>query len=348
MGLLVDKVSRKKLLYGAVIAFSLSTLVSATTSSFGVLLLMRFFLGALVSATEPAGFSMLGDLFPRSVRTTANSIVGTGSYLGSGLASFLILIVGTYGWRAAYAAKAAFGLITGLAAYLLLKEPERGMLSKIESEIFFCETKPDANSCEVALEEEKEDVDNRSLMAKFFGALTDLIKHPVAKWAGLGASLRYFGIFACDYYLPMFFLRNYPAYRPEFAIFYSLIVLFCGFSSALGGGIICDKFGAGKPMTKANVCIIGNMIAMPMFALGTLCTGNFWFSLFMIAGKYLFGEPWKSPAVTMMQNTTNPSKFGNIVSAYQFFYIMAGCLSTVLFGGLVNFLGCASNPVAIG
>jgi MFS family permease len=51
-------------------------------------------LGALVSATEPAGYSMLGDLFPRSVRTTANSIVGTGSYLGAGLASFLIMIVG--------------------------------------------------------------------------------------------------------------------------------------------------------------------------------------------------------------------------------------------------------------
>jgi MFS family permease len=128
MGLLVDKVSRKKLLCGAVIAFSMSTVISATTSSFAVMLLMRFFLGALVSATEPAGFSMLGDLFPRTVRTTANSIVGTGSYLGSGLASFLIMIVGSYGWRAAYAVKGGFGILIGLSALLVLREPERGML----------------------------------------------------------------------------------------------------------------------------------------------------------------------------------------------------------------------------
>jgi len=130
MGLLVDKMSRKKLLVGAVIAFSMSTLVSSVTTSFGVLLLMRFFLGALVSATEPAAFSMLGDLFPRTVRTTANSIVGTGSYLGSGLASLLIMITGTYGWRAAYFSKAVFGLVTGFFAFLVLKEPERGMLQK--------------------------------------------------------------------------------------------------------------------------------------------------------------------------------------------------------------------------
>jgi hypothetical protein len=136
----------------------------------------------------------------------------------------------------------------------------------------------------------------------------------------------------------MYFLRNYVNFRPEFALFYSMIVLFGGFTSALAGGVICDKFGAGKPMMKANVCIIGNMIAMPMFLAGVLCTGNFWFSLLMIAGKYLFGEPWKSPAITMMQNTTDPKKFGNIVSAYQFFYIMAGCLSTVMFGAIVNYL----------
>lgn len=146
----------------------------------------------------------------------------------------------------------------------------------------------------------------------------------------------------------MYFLRNYAANRAEFAVFYSLIVLFGGFTSALAGGLICDKFGAGKPMTKANVCIAGNFLAMPMFAAAVLCTGNFWFSLAMVGGKYLFGEPWKSPAITMMQNTTNPKKFGNIVSAYQFCYVMAGCLSTVLFGALVNKFNCAGNPVAIG
>lgn len=66
------------------------------------------------------------------------------------------------------------------------------------------------------------------------------------------------------------------------------------------GGIICDKFGKGKPMMKSWVCIIGNMLAMPMFNMAVLITNNFWLSITMIGLKYIFGEPWKSPAVTMM------------------------------------------------
>jgi hypothetical protein len=37
------------------------------------------------------------------------------------------------------------------------------MLSKIESEVFYCETKPDAGECEVALEDEEDEEDKRSL-----------------------------------------------------------------------------------------------------------------------------------------------------------------------------------------
>jgi nitrate/nitrite transporter NarK len=159
---------------------------------------------------------------------------------------------------------------------------------------------------------------------------------------------RYIGVFACDYYVPMFFLRNYVSNRAEFASFYACTVLFGGFTSSILGGVICDKFGKGRPMLKSWVCIIGNMLAMPLFAAGVLCTNNFWFSISMMAAKYLTGEPWKSPAITMMQNTVEPEKFGNIISAYQFFYIMAGCFSTVLFGALVNTFNAANNPVIIG
>lgn len=137
----------------------------------------------------------------------------------------------------------------------------------------------------------------------------------------------------------MFFLRNYVTYRAEFSTLYALTVVFCGFISSVAGGMLCDKFGKGRPMLKSWVCIVGNLIAMPVFAAGILCTNNFYFSMGMMTFKYLFGEPWKSPAVTMMQNTVEPKKFGNIISAYQFFYVMAGCLSTMLFGIAVNATG---------
>lgn len=43
----------------------------------------------------------------------------------------------------------------------------------------------------------------------------------------------------------------YPNMKKEFALCYSLINMCCGFISSLGGGILSDKFGAGRPMMKA-------------------------------------------------------------------------------------------------
>jgi MFS family permease len=54
---------------------------------------MRFITGMCVSATEPASFSILGDYFPKRLRTTANSLMNTASYLGSGISSLIVLAV---------------------------------------------------------------------------------------------------------------------------------------------------------------------------------------------------------------------------------------------------------------
>ena len=128
IGLLVDNVNRKKLLLSAIFIWSASTVISGTTSSYGVLILMRFILGLFVSATEPLGFSLLGDFFPRKFRTTANAVIGTGGYIGGGLSSLLIVVIAKFGWRGAYLINGGIGLAVAAMGLLLLKEPQRGML----------------------------------------------------------------------------------------------------------------------------------------------------------------------------------------------------------------------------
>jgi sugar phosphate permease len=131
MGLLVDKVDRKTLLSIACICWGVTSLISGTTNSFLVLCLMRFITGMCVSATEPASFSILGDYFPKRLRSTANSVMNTASYLGSGLASLIVLIVAKYGWRSAYIGVGAFSMVLGIGAFLIVKEPERGIQLKL-------------------------------------------------------------------------------------------------------------------------------------------------------------------------------------------------------------------------
>ena len=131
MGLLVDKVNRKTLLSIACIGWSITSLVSGSTNSFLVLCLMRFITGMCVSATEPAAFSILGDYFPKRLRTTANSVMNTATYVGSGIASLIVLIVAQYGWRSAYLGVGAISLALGVIAFVFVKEPERGIQLKL-------------------------------------------------------------------------------------------------------------------------------------------------------------------------------------------------------------------------
>ena len=116
---------------------------------------------------------------------------------------------------------------------------------------------------------------------------------PISRWTTLGASFRYFGQFASDYYVPMFYLTTYPNYRTQFALCFSAINMIAGFVSSLGGGMIADKFGKGRPRCKAWVCVLGSLIPLPFFMGSVLITHNFWLSIACTAGRFLFGEPFR-------------------------------------------------------
>ena len=50
----------------------------------------------------------------------------------------------------------------------------------------------------------------------------------------------------------------------------------------------------------------------------------------------------------MMQQSVPAGTFGMTISAYQFAVMIAGCVTTAVMGGVVNFLDCAHDKVLIG
>ena len=87
---------------------------------------MRVLHSILNTSSNPLSFSLIADYFPPENRTTANSIIQAGNYIGVGVSSLSILLITQFGWRAQFGIMAGLSAILGLASMTLVKEPERG------------------------------------------------------------------------------------------------------------------------------------------------------------------------------------------------------------------------------
>lgn len=90
----LTKSKKRSLLLGMVtVIVSSFHFTTSVTSTFGVLVAMRFLHGAVCSVTGPLSYSLVADYFAPEVRGTANAILTTGSFIGIALSSMSILSI---------------------------------------------------------------------------------------------------------------------------------------------------------------------------------------------------------------------------------------------------------------
>lgn len=87
-GWLVDRFSRRMILFGSVLGWSFSAMASGVSRSFGTLFCARAGVGGFESALNPTCYSLLSDVFPPKKLALPMSIYVLGGNLGSGM-SFL-------------------------------------------------------------------------------------------------------------------------------------------------------------------------------------------------------------------------------------------------------------------
>jgi MFS family permease len=124
-GVMADRWSRTRILGIAVGTWGVAMLWSATSSSFGHLLLTRTLLGVVTAAAGPLVASLVGDYFEGSERGRIYSYILTGELVGAGLGFAVTGDIAALSWRAAF-------VLLGLPAFVLawyvlrLPEPTRG------------------------------------------------------------------------------------------------------------------------------------------------------------------------------------------------------------------------------
>ena len=70
----------------------------------------------------------------------------------------------------------------------------------------------------------------------------------------IASSLRNFGGMVITSYLAVFFGRNFPAFKAQYALLNAVGLAGCGLLSSLLAGVIADKFEKKSYMTKAILC----------------------------------------------------------------------------------------------
>jgi MFS family permease len=98
LGWATDRFSRRKVVFGGIVFWSIATVATGLAKTFPFLFAARMGVGAGEAGLQPAAYSLIADKFPKERMTTALSIFGMGPKVGTAFA----FAVG--GWVIAYSA----------------------------------------------------------------------------------------------------------------------------------------------------------------------------------------------------------------------------------------------------
>ncbi|MFP5254569.1 MAG: MFS transporter [Acidimicrobiia bacterium] len=125
-GWVADRVQRTRLIGWTLLSWSVLSLLSALSRSYGQLFAARASLGFGQAIDDPASTSLLADHYPAQVRGTVFSVQQVTTFVGAGLGIALGGLVGeAFGWQWAFALVGAPGSLLAFAVFRM-REPCRG------------------------------------------------------------------------------------------------------------------------------------------------------------------------------------------------------------------------------
>jgi MFS family permease len=125
-GWLCDRLPRKSLVLGGLIAWSLVTVFTALCHTYGQLVLCRALSGLGEAVYLPASMSLIGDYHSAATRSRAMSLHQSSVYVGSIAGGAISGLVGQfYGWRWSFILFGSCGLLFGVVVGKFLMEPSR-------------------------------------------------------------------------------------------------------------------------------------------------------------------------------------------------------------------------------
>ncbi|MES3021815.1 MAG: MFS transporter [Pseudomonadota bacterium] len=262
LGLMIDRVSRVRLLAVLVTIWSGMTALSAYATSFVYLLLARMGVGASEAGGSPTSLSLISDLFPPNKRSTAVGCFFLSNAFGATASIFIGgFVTAQYGWRTAMLIAGAPGLILAVVLFMTVKEPKRGGTDLVK-----VAAKP----------------------ARLGEVMRFFVANPAMLHLMLGAAILTAAIATIGAWLPSFGMRFHGLSIQQAGIAAAIAAGFCGAIGSVLGGILSDKLGKSNPRRRldfcAAICGIAVLLATVAVFSGSTPVSMVLFSATMLVG----------------------------------------------------------------
>jgi predicted MFS family arabinose efflux permease len=359
MGMLADRISRVRLLTGAIVTWAAATVMTGLSTSYEMLLASRLALGVLIAAAGPAVASLTGDFFAASERGRIYGYILTGELLGSGAG---LLIAGNVGaatnWRIGFFVMAVPSIGLAIAVAKLLPEPGRGGQGQLRADDDGAVQA--GNSAEVR-EEEKDELKDRVISdARRHGFDRHSPRPPshperISIWAAARyvLSVPSNRVFIAASGLGYFFLGGVRSFAVIFAKGHfgisqaevSLFLIFIGGGAVLGtlcGGRIADRLiRGGRTDGRVIVAGVSFLVASVLFIPGLINQAVLVsLPLFVLAAAF-FAAP--NPPLDSARLDVMPSAlWGRAESVRTFVRTSFESFAPLLFGFVSELFGAAS------
>ncbi len=322
---LADRTHRVRIMATACAVWSLASAACGFAVSFPTLALARLGVGLGEAGGSPPAYSVIADYFPAQKRGVGLAIyalgVPIGTMFGSGAGAW---IDKHYGWRTAFFAVGAPGLMLALLLLILVREPPRGRF----------DPKPAGESDHAAglplSESIRLFVTNRTLLL-----------------TGLSSGLSAFCGYAMLNWSPSFLIRLKHMDRGDLALYYSLLVGATGAFGTFGSGWLVDRFAKLSPRAYALVPMAAFMISLPCF-IGFVWAPTWQLAMVFLAAPAMLNNMYLAPALAVVQNAVPPAQRGAASAILLFLLNLIGLGGGPVFvGKLSDMLAPAHGPVSL-
>jgi predicted MFS family arabinose efflux permease len=280
---LADRSRRVTIIAIACSVWSLFTAACGLATSFATLALSRLGVGFGEAGGSPPSYSVIADYFPPSRRGVGLAIYSCGVPMGTMFGSALgAWIDKHYGWRTAFFAVGAPGLLMALLVLLLVREPPRGRFEAKE---------------------------HHTPGPPLWETIRVFFTNPVLALTALSSGLTAFVGYALLNWSPSFLIRVRHMAREDVALYYSLMVGATGIVGTFASGWLVDRLSRLNPRAYALVPLAAIAISLPFYVL-YVWAPTWPLALAFLSVPGLLVASYLAPALAVVQNAVPPAQRG--------------------------------------